>query len=46
MDTCDNSENELSGYIYVRSNELCQLYNCYKLGRTHNIPDRENKYYI
>ena len=44
MDICDNSENELSGYIYVRSNELCQLYNCYKLGRTHNIPERENNY--
>jgi superfamily II DNA or RNA helicase len=44
MDTCDNSENELSGYIYVRSNELCQLYKCYKLGRTHNIHDRENNY--
>jgi predicted helicase len=44
MDTCDNSENELSGYIYVRSNELCQLYNCYKLGRTHNILERENNY--
>jgi predicted helicase len=44
MDTCDNSENQLSGYIYVRSNELCQLYNCYKLGRTHNILERENNY--
>ena len=33
-----------AGYIYVRSNEYWDLYNAYKLGKTSNIPDRENTY--
>lgn len=32
------------GYIYIRSNEYWDLYDCYKLGKTTNIPDREQTY--
>ena len=35
---------EVSGYIYARTNELCDIHNCYKLGTTRNIPDREANY--
>ena len=38
------TSSEVSGYIYVRSNELCDIYDCYKLGRTQNIPEREANY--
>ena len=34
----------LSGYIYARSNELCDIYDCYKFGRTQNILERETNY--
>jgi hypothetical protein len=46
------TSSEVSGYIYVRSNELCHIHDCYKLGRTQNIPERgklynkRNKYII
>ena len=32
------------GYIYVRTNEYWDLYGAYKLGKTTNIPDREQTY--
>lgn len=32
------------GYIYIRSNEYWDLYNAFKLGKTLNIPDREQTY--
>ena len=32
------------GYIYLRSHESYDKYDCYKLGKTLNIPDRENLY--
>jgi superfamily II DNA or RNA helicase len=32
------------GYIYIRSNESWDMYNAYKLGKTQNIPDREQQY--
>ena len=32
------------GYIYIRTNELYDIYNVYKLGKTENIPDRDNQY--
>ena len=32
------------GYIYIRSNECWDIYNAYKLGKTENIPDREQTY--
>lgn len=35
---------KITGYIYVRSNELCDIHDCYKLGTTRNIPDREANY--
>ena len=35
---------EVSGYIYARTNELCDIHDCYKLGTTRNIPDREANY--
>ena len=35
---------EVSGYIYTRTNELCDIHDCYKLGTTRNIPDREANY--
>ena len=34
----------LSGYIYARTNELYDIHNCYKLGRTQNILERETNY--
>ena len=34
----------LSGYIYARSNELCDIYDCYKFGRTQNILERDTNY--
>lgn len=33
-----------SGYIYLRSNEMCKKHNSIKLGKTTNIPDREKQY--
>jgi hypothetical protein len=33
-----------TGYIYIRSNEYWILYDAYKLGKTTNIPDREQTY--
>lgn len=46
MDTIDIKNNlfRLSGYIYIRSNELWDMYDSYKLGRTQNILERENNY--
>ena len=35
---------KVSGFIYARTNELCDIHNCYKLGTTQNIPDREANY--
>lgn len=35
---------QVSGYIYARTNELCDIHDCYKLGTTRNIPDREANY--
>jgi predicted helicase len=32
------------GYIYIRKNEWWDLYNAFKLGKTTNIPDREQTY--
>ncbi len=32
------------GYIYIRTNEYWDSYNAYKLGKTENIPDREQTY--
>lgn len=32
------------GYIYLREHESYDIYNCYKLGKTFNIPERENTY--
>lgn len=32
------------GYIYIRSNEYWDLYDGYKLGKTLNIPEREQTY--
>ena len=32
------------GYIYIRSNEYWDFYDVYKLGKTLNIPDREQTY--
>lgn len=32
------------GYIYLREHESYDIYNCYKLGKTVNIPERENTY--
>lgn len=32
------------GYIYLREHESYNIYNCYKLGKTVNIPERENTY--
>ena len=31
-------------YIYIRTNELCDLYNVYKLGQTTNILERNDAY--
>ena len=33
-----------NGYIYIRSNEYWDFYDVYKLGKTLNIPDREQTY--
>ena len=35
---------KVSGFIYARMNELCDIHDCYKLGTTRNIPDREANY--
>lgn len=35
---------KVSGFIYARTNELCDIHDCYKLGTTRNIPDREANY--
>ena len=35
---------KVSGFIYARTNELCDIHDCYKLGTTQNIPDREANY--
>lgn len=32
------------GYIYVRFHESYDLYNACKLGKTNNIPERDNQY--
>jgi predicted helicase len=32
------------GYIYIRTNEYWNIYNAYKLGKTTNIPEREQTY--
>lgn len=32
------------GYIYIRTNELYNIHNVYKLGKTENIPERDNQY--
>ncbi len=32
------------GYIYIRQNLFYDLYNVYKIGKTINIPDRNNQY--
>lgn len=32
------------GYIYIRTNEYWDLYDAFKLGKTTNIPDREQTY--
>ena len=32
------------GYIYIRTNEYWDLYDAFKLGKTLNIPDREQTY--
>ena len=32
------------GYIYIRTNEYWDIYDACKLGKTVNIPDRENNY--
>jgi len=32
------------GYIYLRNHESYDKYDCYKLGKTLNIPERENLY--
>lgn len=34
------------GYIYLREHESYDIYNCYKLGKAVNIPERENTYII
>ena len=31
-------------YIYIRTNELCDFYDVYKLGQTTNIPERNDAY--
>ena len=38
-----NSSKEY-GYIYVRQHESYDKYDSYKLGKTQNIPDRDNVY--
>ena len=38
------SEPFRKGFIYIRSNELCDLKNIYKLGITHSGKDRETTY--
>ena len=32
------------GYIYSRINEMCNLHNCCKLGKSNSIPSRESSY--
>ncbi len=34
----------MKGYIYIRTNELCELNNVYKVGITNSIKDRNNTY--
>lgn len=34
----------MKGYIYIRSNEWCQMKNVYKVGITKSIKDRNNSY--
>jgi superfamily II DNA or RNA helicase len=34
----------MKGYIYLRSNQLFDLHNAYKMGKASNIPDRESVY--
>lgn len=36
--------NQTNGYIYIRNHESYEKYDAYKLGKTGNIPDRENTY--
>ena len=36
--------NQTNGYIYVRFHESYEKYNACKLGKTQNIPDRDNTY--
>jgi superfamily II DNA or RNA helicase len=36
--------NTTCGYIYFRTQEGYDKYDCYKLGKTQNIPDRDNNY--
>ncbi len=36
--------NQINGYIYVRFHESYEKYNACKLGKTENIPDRDNTY--
>lgn len=34
----------MKGYIYIRTNEWCQMKNVYKVGITKSIIDRNNSY--
>lgn len=34
----------MKGYIYIRTNEWCELQNVYKVGITNSIKDRNNTY--
>jgi hypothetical protein len=34
----------MKGYIYIRTNEWCELKNIYKVGITKSIKDRNNSY--
>ncbi len=40
----NNNNNKINGYIYVRTHESYDLYNACKLGKTINIPNRDNTY--
>ena len=36
----------MKGYIYIRTNEWCEMKNVYKVGITKSIKDRNNTYII
>jgi hypothetical protein len=36
--------NEKYGYIYIRTHSSYDIYNCCKMGKTNNIPERDTQY--